>query len=150
MCLTFSSAAALTRQARKAPSLRPLVAFCWLLSIVVTLSAVVRLWGGAAQAWFADYPALMRLVGASSALVSLAAAWAALREPRSGAVVPLCLGSVAIWNVLELSLGPLLGSVLLSLVAIALIARPRPNRIVVARCFGLAGLAVAIAVAAGH
>jgi hypothetical protein len=125
---------------------RPLAVVSWVLGLLVCLSAASRLWGSAS---LADYPALTRLFSASSALVALTAASVAVRDPKTGTVLSLCLGALAIWFVLELPMGALLGAVLLTLAAVALFARPWPNRIVMSRCIALAGIAVAVASALG-
>jgi hypothetical protein len=124
--------------------------FSGVLVLVVLLFGASRLWGDAVRGWLLAYPAVQRLFTARLALISLAATWAAVREPRAGALVPLCLCLVTTWNLLELRMGALLGSVLLVLGGIAMSARPWPNRVIMARCVAIAGLAVAIWTAAGR
>jgi hypothetical protein len=67
-----------------------------------------------------------------------------LREPRCHPGIFVCWGLYTVIVLLELSMGWFLGGVLALLTAVALVARPWPNRAIIGRCAGLAVLAVGI------
>lgn len=129
---------------RKNPDVRPLVWFSGLAVLIALWLGASHLWGDSIAAWLSHHPRLTRVVGATQTLISLAATWAALREPKTGALLPWCLGLLAAWNLLELPLDALAGSVLLLLGVVALAARPWPNRAIMAHCIAIAGLTVLI------
>jgi hypothetical protein len=98
-----------------------------------------------AHAWLAnELPWLARLLDRYLVLFSLAVCWAAWRKPRippgALAVGHFCTALLALTLPMNLVLGLLLGL----LTAVALVARPWPNRVIIGRCIVLGGLAIAI------
>ena len=103
---------------------------------------VVRGWLGQEIPWFE------RLLDTWEALLALAFWWVALRE-RCAPGLLILWGLYAVPTLLELSMGWFLGASLALLTAVALVARPWPNRTIMARCAALAGLAIAVDAVAG-
>ena len=95
-----------------------------------------------------DLPWLARLLDRYPVLINLATCWLLWCDPqipRARLVAPLALCHFAgALLVLQLPLNLVLGSLLALLTAVALVARPRPNRVIIGRCIVLAGLAIAI------
>lgn len=107
-------------------------------------------WAEVAEAWLTqEIPWLARLLGAHSALLACATCWAVLREPRCGPDVLVLCAFGALVTLLELRPGLLLGLALALLATVALVARPWPNRAIMARCMALAGFAVGVGAVAG-
>lgn len=103
------------------------------------------LWPSAVRDWLAqDIPWLARLLGSWEAILALAGYWVFLRDPRCGPGVLACWSLFAVITLFELHMGWILALALAVLAAVALMARPWPNRTIMARCAALAGLAVAI------
>jgi len=98
-----------------------------------------------AHAWLGQHLQwLLRLLDRYLVLIALAACWETLRAPRSHPAALVLGVFVVALNVLELPLNLFLGSMLALLVAVAAVARPRPNRVIIGRCIVLAGLAIAL------
>jgi hypothetical protein len=104
---------------------------------------------GGPGGWLASHPAATRLVDVHQPVLALAAAWAALRGGKLGSLVAVLFTFLAAWDLLEARLSAPLGVILLILLVIAISARPRPNRSVMAHCLALAGLGVTVAAATG-
>jgi hypothetical protein len=99
--------------------------------------------------WLArEIPWVAQLLGSWEAIFAFAGCWTLIRDPRCGR-------ALALWSVytvlvlFELSMGWFLGASLALLTTVALAARPWPNRVIMARCAALAGLAVGIDAVAG-
>ena len=102
-----------------------------------------------AHAWLAhDLPWLARLLDRYPALLNLATCWLLWRDPRiprACLVAPLVLCHFAgALLLLQLPMNLFLGLLLALLAAVALVARPRPNHVIIGRCIVLGGLAIAI------
>lgn len=102
-------------------------------------------WPQVVRDWLArEIPWLAQLLGSWEAIFAFVGCWMMIREPRCSP------GALALWGLytvlvlLELSMGWFLGASLALLTAVALAARPWPNRTIMARCAVLAGLAVGI------
>lgn len=102
-------------------------------------------WPQVVRDWLArEIPWLAQLLGSWEAIFAFVGCWMMIREPRCSP------GALALWGLytvlvlLELSMGWFLGASLALLTAVALVARPWPNRTIMARCAVLAGLAVGI------
>lgn len=107
-------------------------------------------WAAGASNWLAlELPWLARLLDTWEALLALAVWWVALREPRCGPGLLILWGLYAVPTLLELSMGWFLGASLALLTTVVLVARPWPNRTIMARCAALAGLAIALDAVAG-
>ena len=112
-------------------------------SIIVVLARST--WGEDAYAWIAREQAwLARLIDRYQILLWLPLCWLLLREPQSGSAPLLLCHATMLLMLLELSMGWFLGVSLGLLVAVGLVARPWPNRAIMAHCVALAGLAIVI------
>ena len=109
-----------------------------------------RDWADTARDWLEyEQPWLVRLLDRHQALLALAVCWAALREPRSGpGLLALCFAYTAL-TLIELRMSLFLGPLLALSATVALVARPWPNRAIMARCIALAGFAVGVDAVAG-
>lgn len=107
-------------------------------------------WPNLVRDWIGQQiPWLARLLDTWEALFALAFWWMVLREPRWGPGVLILWALYAVPTLLELDLSWFLGGSLALLSAVALVARPWPNRTIMARCAGLAALAVGADAIAG-
>ena len=102
-------------------------------------------WAKTARDWLEqEQPWLARLLDTHQALLGFAVCWAALREPRSSPALLALSVFYTLLTVIELRVSLLLGLLLAFLAAVAMVARPWPNRRIMARCMALAGLAIGI------
>lgn len=102
-------------------------------------------WPNATRDWLAqEIPWLARLFETWQALVVFVFWWLVLREPRCHPGVLVLWGLYTVLTLLELSMGWFLGGSLALLAAVALVARPWPNRAIMARCAALAAFAVGV------
>lgn len=98
-----------------------------------------------AHAWLArDVPWLARLLDRYPVLVNLGTCWMLWRESRTPPAPLVLLHFAVALQVLKLPMNLFLGSLLALLTAVALVARPWPNRMIMGRCVALAGLGVVL------
>ena len=98
-----------------------------------------------AHAWLArDVPWLARLLDRYPVLVNLGTCWMLWRESRMPPAPLVLLHFAVALQVLKLPMNLVLGLLLGLLTAVALVARPWPNRVIIGRCIVLAALAIAV------
>jgi len=107
-------------------------------------------WAGIAYAWLArEQPWLARVVDAYPAIATVAMGWFVCRDtrrhPRDVALMVL----FAAMSLVQLRMTLFLGASLQLLAVVALMARPWPNRAIMARCMALGAVAVGINAAVG-
>ena len=130
-------------------SLRVSTVLSWAMALGVAVAWWLG-WLGLAHAWAArEEPWLARLFDAHTALIMFALCWMVCRDTRRHPRDVALMVVFAAMSLVQLRLTLFLGASLQLLAVIALMARPWPNRAIMARCMALGGLAVGINAAVG-
>ncbi len=124
------------------------------LAVALTAAAAWALWrplsfDGARASLVQDLPWFARLLERWEAILVFTFWWLLLREPRCGPGILALWGLYSVLTLSELSMGWFLGGSLALLTAGALVARPWPNRTIMARCAALAAFATGVDALAG-